>query len=210
MVVLVLALVFAAYGVAALIGSVTRSSPPVPPRPDAPTIPPLVRTAYVQAAERVQTGAPECSGLTWTLVAGVGAVESRHATDREVRANGDVTPAILGPRLDGSGVGGNLTPVYDTDGGQLDADTKYDRAVGPMQFLPETWTSWAWDGNDDGRADPQNIFDAALTAAAYLCGNDPVDLADPAQRDAAIYRYNVSASYRAEVVGYATAYAEAG
>lgn len=210
MVVVVLAMVFAAYGVAALVGSVTRSSPPVPAGPSAPTIPPLVRTAYVQAAERVQTGAPRCSGMTWTLLAGVGAAESRHASDRQVGPTGDITPAILGPRLDGSGVGGNLTPVYDTDDGQLDTDPVYDRAVGPMQFLPETWTSWAQDGNDDGRTDPQNIFDATLTTAAYLCGNGPVDLADPVQRDAAIYRYNVSASYRTEVVGYAAAYAEAG
>ena len=173
------------------------------PRP----VPPLVMDAYVNAAARVAEQAPNCAGMSWPILAGVGAVESAHAGGRTLAANGDITPQVIGPRLDGSGVGGNVTPFRDTDGGVLDGDLAYDRAVGPMQFLPETWTTWARDGNDDGTSDPHNIFDATLGAAAYLCGDAPADLTDRAQMTQAITRYNRSASYVAEVLAYADSYA---
>lgn len=170
-------------------------------------VPPLVLEAYVNAAARVVVGSPGCSGMGWPLLAGIGAVESAHAGGRTLSDNGDVTPPVIGPRLDGSGVGGNRTPFPDTDDGALDGDLEYDRAVGPMQFLPQTWARWARDGNDDGTSDPQNIFDAALAAAAYLCGEGPADLADREQLVAAITRYNRSPSYVAEVLAYADSYA---
>lgn len=173
----------------------------------APAIPPQVMTAYVSAASRVVELSPGCAGMNWTILAGVGAVESRHAGNRSIETNGDISPQIIGPRLDGSGVGGNVTPVADTDGGSLDGDLEYDRAVGPMQFLPETWVRWGRDGNGDGTSDPHNIFDSTLGAAAYLCGDAPVDLADPAQLSLAIGRYNNSASYVADVLTYADIYA---
>lgn len=174
---------------------------------DAPAVPPLVMTAYVNAAARVGELAPDCAGMSWPILAGIGAAESGHARGRAVAANGDITPRVIGPRLDGSGVGGNLTPVIDTDGGVLDGDLEFDRAVGPMQFLPETWMRWGQDGNDDGTRDPHNIFDASLAAAAYLCGDAPADLADRAQLSAAISRYNRSATYVADVLAYADTYA---
>lgn len=173
----------------------------------APAIPPLVKSAYVSAAGRVGEISPGCVGLGWPILAGVGAVESTHAGGREVAGNGDITPQIVGPRLDGSGVGGNVTPVVDTDRGELDGDLEYDRAVGPMQFLPETWGRWGRDGNDDGTNNPHNMFDSALGAAAYLCGDGPVDLGDRAQLSQAIARYNDSASYVASVLAYADTYA---
>jgi len=173
----------------------------------APAIPPQVMTAYVGAAGRVVEMSPGCAGLSWSILAGVGAVESGHARGSTVAANGDITPPVIGPRLDGSGAGGNVTPVVDTDGGALDGDLEYDRAVGPMQFLPETWTRWARDGNGDERHDPHNIFDAALGAAAFLCGDAPADLADRPQLIVALTRYNNSASYVADVLTYADTYA---
>jgi len=42
--------------------------------------------------------------------------------------------------------------VVDSDGGALDGDARYDRATGPMQFLPGTWRSIGADGNGDGVA----------------------------------------------------------
>lgn len=174
---------------------------------EARPVPPLVMQAYVSAADRVPAMAPDCAGMSWPVLAGIGAVESAHASGRTLAANGDITPQVIGPRLDGSGVGGNVTPFPDTDAGVLDGDLEYDRAVGPMQFLPQTWQQWGRDGNDDGTNDPHNIFDATLGAAAYLCGTEPVDLTDRGQLTQAITRYNRSASYVADVLAYADFYA---
>ena len=38
-----------------------------------------------------------------------------------------------------------------------------------MQFIPSTWRTWQTDGDGDGVADPNDIDDAALAAAGYLC-----------------------------------------
>ena len=65
--------------------------------------------------------------------------------------------------------GNGFAVVFDSDGGRLDGNEEWDRAIGPMQFLPETWTKWATDGNGDGASDPHNLYDAAATAARFLC-----------------------------------------
>ncbi|MBV9292754.1 MAG: lytic transglycosylase domain-containing protein [Frankiales bacterium] len=44
-------------------------------------------------------------------------------------------------------------------------------AMGPMQFLPSTFASYAVDGDGDGKADIMNPADAIFTAARYLCAN---------------------------------------
>lgn len=199
--------VLAAMSVAVLVAGGQDSRHDGEVQADVRPVPPLVLQAYVTAAARVAELAPNCAGMTWPILAGIGAVESAHARGRSLAANGDTTPRVIGPRLDGSGVGGNVTPFPDTDGGVLDGDLDYDRAVGPMQFLPQTWERWGRDGNDDGTSDPHNIFDATLGAAAYLCGQTPVDLADRAQLTRAITRYNRSPSYVVEVLAYADSYA---
>ena len=51
----------------------------------------------------------------------------------------------------------------------IDGDPDIDRAVGPMQLIPQTWRNWHVDGGADGVEDPQNIDDAATAAANYLC-----------------------------------------
>ena len=198
-------------GVLAAISVNALGSPVRDARSDAAArpVPPLVLDAYVNAAARIAESAPNCSGMSWSILAGVGAVESAHAGGRTLTANGDVTPQVIGPRLDGSGVGGNITPFPDSDGGILDGDLEYDRAVGPMQFLPQTWARWGRDGNDDGTSDPHNIFDATLGAAAYLCGAAPADLTDRTELTVAITRYNRSSSYVAEVLAYADSYSAA-
>jgi hypothetical protein len=75
-----------------------------------------------------------------------------------------------------------------------------------MQFLPGTWARYASDGDGDGVADPQNLFDATLAAARYLCSGG-LNLRDPSQVLAAILRYNNSMSYAQNVLGWASAYA---
>jgi hypothetical protein len=63
-----------------------------------------------------------------------------------------------------------------------------------MQFIPSTWARWGTDGNGDGRADPGNVFDAALAAGRYLCAGGR-DLSDPAALDRAVLGYNHSEAY---------------
>jgi cell wall-associated NlpC family hydrolase len=143
------------------------------------------------------------------VVAGVAKVESNHAGGRRIAADGTLRDPIYGPRLTGSGVGGNTRYFPDTDRGRYDADTTTERAVGPLQFMPATWASNGQDGNGDGEKDPQNADDAALTAAVYLCGPGR-DLRDAAQLRQAIYSYNRSSAYVAEVSGWIDRYREIG
>jgi membrane-bound lytic murein transglycosylase B len=106
-------------------------------------------------------------------------------------------PPVLGPVLDGAGP---FALISDTDNGSYDGDKRYDRAIGPMQFLPETWGTVASDGNGDGKKDVQNIWDAALGAANYFCRGE-TRLGTPKGLAANIFRYNRSQSYVKLVLG---------
>ena len=155
-------------------------------------IPSAALSAY-QRAETVINAADKSCNLTWQLIAAIGRVESNHG-----RANGNVldntglaVPGIYGIALNGSN---KTTEILDTDAGQYDNDTTYDRAVGPMQFIPSTWSVVGVDADGDGVRNPQDVDDAALGTAVYLCsGSD--DLGTDAGRQAAVFRYNHSQSY---------------
>ena len=88
---------------------------------------------------------------------------------RALDDGGNVLPPVRGPRLDGSIV--DTRAVQDTDGGRLDGDALYDRAMGPFEFIPETWKRYGVDANGDGVASPDNIDDASLAAGRYLCAD---------------------------------------
>jgi membrane-bound lytic murein transglycosylase B len=88
----------------------------------------------------------------------------------------------------------------------LDGDPEWDRAVGPMQFLPATWAAHAQDGDRDGRADINDIDDAALAAAVFLCQAGG-DLTVEANWITAIGAYTPSTSYNNQVAEAATRYA---
>jgi membrane-bound lytic murein transglycosylase B len=165
-------------------------------------IPLMALQAYKRAAEKVKVEDPSCN-LPWWLLAGIGHTESGHAESGRLYADGTTRGRILGPRLDG-GIAGDAV-IRDTDHGRYDGDTSYDRAVGPMQFIPSTWVHWAVDGNGDGKSDPNNIFDATLAAGHYLCA-DGRDLATPAGLQAAILSYNHSQPYLQAVLAWALAY----
>jgi hypothetical protein len=130
-------------------------------------VPQVALEAYGYAELVAAQTLPTC-GLKWTTLAAIGKVESNHgsANDATLLADGRALPAILGAPLTGSG--GTLQ-VRDTDNGILDGDRVWDRAVGPMQFIPNTWESQAVDADNDGMRDPSDIDDAALAAANYLC-----------------------------------------
>src|SRR6202007_2750154 len=114
---------------------------------------------------------------------------------------GPAVRPIYGPALDGT-LPGNEVIVQSSVGGQV----SYARAMGPMQFLPGTWARYASDGDGDGKADVQNIFDASLAAARYLCSGG-LDLCDSSAVMTAILRYNNSVAYAQNVMGWAAAYA---
>ncbi|WAZ21030.1 lytic transglycosylase domain-containing protein [Streptomyces cinnabarinus] len=152
-------------------------------------IPATVLDAYQQAAASLQESKPGCN-LPWELLAAIGHVESGHARGGRVNADGTTTSPILGPQLNGNG----FANISDTDNGAYDGDSSYDRAVGPMQFIPSTWAWAGRDGNGDGEKDPNNVYDAALAAGGYLC-RFGWDLSDPSDLKSAILSYNNSTDY---------------
>nr|WP_280263619.1 lytic murein transglycosylase [Nocardia wallacei] len=162
-------------------------------------IPEVVLAAYRNAELAMQSSAPNC-GLSWHLLAGIGRIESGHARHGQTDAAGTTTNTIFGPALDGTLPGNEI--IKAADGG-------YVRAVGPMQFLPGTWAHYASDGNGDGVSDPNNVFDASLGAAKYLCSGG-LDLRDPQQELRSVLRYNNSLSYAANVLSWSNAYKTGG
>jgi hypothetical protein len=176
---------------------------PTPPNlADGPLgIPGAVLDAYQFAQRTLVAIRPGCH-LSWTVLAGIGRIESNHASDGRVDAFGNTLGPILGPQLDGSP---GMAAIPDTDRGQLDGDTVWDRAVGPMQFIPSSWRAYGVDGNGDGVANPNNVYDSTITTGIYLCSGG-TDLSDPAQLQAAVFRYNHSATYVDIVLAWAQAY----
>jgi membrane-bound lytic murein transglycosylase B len=164
--------------------------------PAAGALPATVFAAYRAAEASLARSAPGC-GLRLQLLAAIGQVESGQARGGRVLPDGTSLSPILGPRLDGNG----FALIRDSDGGAYDGDTVYDRAVGPMQFIPSTWAHWGADGNGDGRADPGNIFDAALAAGRYLCAGGR-DLSERAGLERAVLGYNHSAAYLRTVLAW--------
>jgi membrane-bound lytic murein transglycosylase B len=167
-------------------------------------IPARALRAYVAAAGMANSAAPACR-IGWNTVAAVGFVESAHGAlgGGRLTASGEVSRPIVGPGLNGDG----FAAIADTDGGVLDCDALWDRAVGPMQFIPSTWKLAGRDANGDGAADPHNIDDAALSAAGYLCAGGRDLTTDQGWTDA-IWSYNQSEAYLAQVGEQAVGYAE--
>ena len=166
-------------------------------------IPERALTAYAFAHVAIAAEDPEC-GLDWTTIAAIGSIESGHGSHGAsvLDESGHAQPAIVGPALDGNGV----AKIADTDGGLFDGDDQWDRAVGPMQFIPSTWEKWGSDANGDDVADPNQIDDAALTTARYLCASG--SMTSPEGWRAAVYSYNHDNDYVDKVAKVANGYAE--
>ncbi|MBU2663052.1 lytic murein transglycosylase [Actinoplanes bogorensis] len=166
-------------------------------------IPVVAVQAYGYAELVTAKTMPSCH-LSWTTIAAIASVESSHgsANGAVLSTDGMAMPPILGLPLDGKG-GRQLIP--DTDRGALDGDTTYDRAVGPLQFIPATWNSFKVDADNNGVADPNDIDDASLTAAKYLCQNGR-DLSKPESWWDAILSYNAVRPYAQKVFDTANDY----
>jgi hypothetical protein len=187
-------------------GSLPQAPVPLPlpayELPNGPLgIPATALAAYKNAAAIMARKQPNCH-LDWALIASIGRIESNHARGGYVNAKGDTLEPILGPVLNGIGP---FAVIPDTDQGRFDGDKVWDRAVGPMQFIPGTWLGYASDGNGDGKSNPHNIYDATLATGRYLCSGR-LDVANPDQLRAAIFRYNHSDTYVNTVILWAEAY----
>ncbi|MGO1838534.1 MAG: lytic transglycosylase domain-containing protein [Candidatus Microbacterium stercoravium] len=171
---------------------------------EATGIPRRALSAYVAASVRAENDG--CI-VGWNTLAGIGWVESHHGTlhGGSIEADGVARPAIIGIPLDGTN---NTMEIRDTDGGAFDGDTEYDRAVGPLQFIPETWRIWGVDVSGDGVADPHNIDDAAVTAARYMCRLDGTLETDETWIRA-VRSYNDTLDYQTRVATAAARYADA-
>ncbi|SMX73980.1 Membrane-bound lytic murein transglycosylase B [Brevibacterium sp. Mu109] len=147
--------------------------------------------AYVGAAAWTADRMPSC-GLGWNTLAAIGQVETNHGRvdGTRIQDSGDVSQPIVGVELSG---GSGMRTIEDTDDGELDGDDQYDRAVGPMQFIPHSWAMHGRDGNGDRKADPQNIDDAAMSAAAYLCAGGSLNGSQGWEN--AVLSYNDSLDY---------------
>ena len=150
----------------------TRSSPARPPTASRPPR----STPTSASAECWPTPTPGCR-LGWNLVAAIGRVESNHGRygGNALNAEGVSTPGIYGIPLDGSQ---RHRPDHRHRRRAVDNDPVLDRAVGPMQFIPSTWSEIGVDSDSDGKRNPQDIDDAALATGVYLCSGGERPLHD--------------------------------
>jgi membrane-bound lytic murein transglycosylase B len=166
-------------------------------------VPARALVAYAAAQQALAREQPAC-GISWPTLAGIGYVESDNGgLGGGLLADGRPLQDIVGVALTGAGA---VAAVGDTDDGRLDGDPTVDRAVGPLQFLPATWEQWSSDGDHDGLDDPQDIDDAALAAARYLCVSGDLRTGD-GWTDA-VLSYNHSTAYLDAVYAAGQAYAE--
>jgi membrane-bound lytic murein transglycosylase B len=160
--------------------------------------------AYGNAELAVRTTSPGCH-LTWATLAGIGRVESGNGQfgGAHLLPDGEESAPVIGVPLDGTG---GVQDIPDSDHGRYDGDPVHDRAVGPMQFLPSTWLTYGADAIGNGAPDPENIDDAALAAAHYLCVGGR-DMGTASGWWSGLTSYNDSAVYGQKVFGLADSYA---
>ena len=172
---------------------------------EATGIPERVLAAYAGAAIRMELTEEGC-GLTWNTLAGIGWVESHHGElyGAHIGPDGAMTEPIFGQPL----VGDGTMNIPDFDDGNFDGDPDHDRAVGPMQLIPQTWAAWHIDANADAFEDGQNIDDSSVAAANYLCFSSGTMTTEQGWRQG-LWSYNQLETYADDVQAKANEYAAA-
>ncbi len=86
-----------------------------------------------------------------------------------------------------------LAAIHKVETGQSGDTSKQSNrgATGPMQFIPSTFRAYAIDGDGDGQARINSVYDSIFTAANYLA----VNKAQGGSIDFALFRYNHSSKY---------------
>ena len=156
-------------------------------------ISPRALEGYGKAQLQIASMKPSCR-LGWNTLAGIGWIETGHGTTRGsvLLPDGRTSKLILGPALNGK-KGTRAIKATAADHAAT-GDPKWDHAAGPMQFIGGTWARWGTDGNRDGIVDRNNIDDAALSAAMYLCAGNR-DLSTGEGWSDAVHSYNHSNKY---------------
>jgi membrane-bound lytic murein transglycosylase B len=121
-------------------------------------VPDVAAQAYLNASIKVRDISGRCA-VPPEILAAIGRIESNHGQVAQLDERGRTTEVLRGYATTGP----------DTDAGIIDGDATQDWAVGPMQFIPDSWKAYAQDGDGDGVAEPHSFFDAALASAWYLC-----------------------------------------
>jgi len=154
---------------------------------------PRALQAYATAELAQSRDEPGCH-LSWNTLAAIGWIEAGDGTHAGayLQEDGRTTLPILGPALDGTN--GHQAIAATEATAEATGDSEWDHAVGPMQFIGSTWAKWGTDASGDGFADPNNIDDAALTTARYLCAAGR-DLSTGEGWTAAVHSYNHSDDY---------------
>ena len=166
-------------------------------------VPDRVLTAYHSAEVLLARTRPGCA-MPWWLLAGIGKVESGHASGGRVDRDGRTRGEVLGPLLDGS-LAGTMV-VEDTDRGVMDGDTAFDRAVGP-DAVPAGHLARPWAPTPTATARPTRTTSTTRPRppGVYLCRGGG-SMTDPDQMRAAVLRYNGSDEYADAVITWGTSY----
>jgi hypothetical protein len=168
-------------------------------------VPVVAIQAYGYAQLSLRQIDPGCN-LTWTTLAGIAEVESRHgqAGGAVLELTGRSSPPITGPLLDGKG---GRALVRDSDAGAFDGDSTFDRAMGPMLLMPSAWRAHAIDADSDGIVDPFDLDDAALTMGRLLCSGSE-DMASRNGWNAAVAQFREGTRYIRSVFDAADSYGQ--
>ena len=164
---------------------VDRLEPPLPPthrqieqvqdwshkRSGPYDIPETALRAYAYAAWAVAKQ-KNCN-LGWPTLAALGESLSNHgrANDSQLGDDGTTTVPLRGLNLFDPA---HPQEVADTDAGFFDGDPTKDIPIGPLQIMPSRWEQFNAAVEPDAKPNPDNINDASLTLAGFLCSvGDP-------------------------------------
>jgi cell wall-associated NlpC family hydrolase len=149
-------------------------------------------SAAVAAAEKITSDTPDCP-IQPAVLAAFGRVMSNNGQADRVTTNdlGRTSAPLRGL---------TATPTPDTDQGTIDGSAIDDRRVGPMQLTPAIWSQFGADGDGDATANPDSLFDGALTVGRTMCARS-VDPRSSDSLSAAVGGLTTNSAQAAAIMG---------